>query len=119
MDDKKAFSKRVGARLAEVRAAMPTPVPVRQADVESALGLNANNLSNWETGSHLPPTYHLANLCRFYGCSADYILGLRPRRYTEQQKQLLNKIESLDDHEQDAVEALVDTLLNGRQRSDG
>jgi hypothetical protein len=32
---------------------------------------------------------------------------------------MLDMIDSLDPHEQEAVEALVESLISGRQRSDG
>lgn len=117
MDEKQVFAKLVGERLAEVRAAMTSPV--FQREVEEAIGVNPNNLSNWEKGHHPPPSFLLKKLCDYYGCSADYILGLRPRKYTVQQKRLIDKIDILDAHEQEAVEALVDSLAAAHQRSDG
>ena len=119
LEEKKEFAKALGLRLAEVRTSMDSPLPVRQCDVEAAVGLNVNNVSNWETGSHPPPSFWLMKLCKFYGCSADYVLGLKPKRFSKQQKQLLAKIESLDDYEQEAVETLVDNLLARHQLSDG
>lgn len=117
MDEKRQFAKYVGERLAEVRASMTTPT--LQREVEEAIGVNPNNLSNWEKGHHPPPSFHLKKLCDYYGCSADFVLGLRPVRYTVRQRRLIDKIDSLGDHEQEAVEALVDSLLLGHQRSDG
>ena len=117
MEEKRYFAKYVGERLAEVRASMTTPT--LQREVEEAIGVNPNNLSNWEKGYHAPPSFQLKRLCEYYGCSADFVLGLRPVRYTVRQKRLIDKIDNLDDHEQEAVEAIVDTLLMGHQRSDG
>ena len=117
MDEKRIFAKVVGERLAEVRSALTTPT--FQREVEEAIGVNPNNLSNWEKGHHPPPSFQLKKLCEYYGCSADYILGLHPRKYTAQQKRLIEKIDMLDDHERSAVEALVDSLVSAHQRSDG
>lgn len=117
MDEKRVFAKLVGERLAEVRSAMTAPT--LQREVEEAIGVNPNNLSNWENGHHPPPSFLLKKLCDYYGCSADYILGLHPKRYTVRQRRMLDLIDSLDPHEQDAVEALVKNLISGRQRSDG
>lgn len=117
MDEKRIFAKSVGERLAEVRAALTTPT--FQREVEEAIGVNPNNLSNWEKGHHPPPSFLLKKLCEYYGCSADYVLGLRPRKYTAQQKRLIDKIDMLDDYEQEAVEALVDSLAAAHQRLDG
>lgn len=117
MDEKRIFAKLVGERLAEIRAA--TTTPTLQREVEEAIGVNPNNLSNWEKGHHPPPSFQLKKLCEYYGCSADYLMGLRPKKYTVQQRRLIEKIDSLDDHEQNAVEALVDTLVAAHQRSDG
>lgn len=117
MDEKRVFAKLVGERLAETRAAMTTPT--LQREVEDAIGVNTNNLSNWEKGHHPPPSFLLKKLCEYYGCSADYILGLSPKKYTAQEKRLIGKIGMLDAHEQEAVEALVDSLAMAHQRSDG
>lgn len=117
MDEKRMFARLVGERLAEVRSAMTTPT--LQREVEEAIGVNPNNLSNWEKGHHAPPSFQLKKLCEYYGCSADYILGLRPKRYTVRQRRMLDMIDSLDPHEQEAVEALVESLISGRHRSDG
>ena len=38
--------------------------------------LSLMTISNWETGRKIPPTDSIVWLCRFYGTSADYILGL-------------------------------------------
>ena len=117
MDEKRVFAKLVGERLAEVRSAMTAPT--LQREVEEAIGVNSNNLSNWEKGHHPPPSFLLKKLCDYYGCSADYILGLTPKKYTVQEKRLIGKIGMLDDYEQNAVEALVDSLVAAHQRSDG
>lgn len=117
MCEKRLFAKQVGTRLAEVRAAMVAQPP--QREVEEAIGVNPNNLSNWENGHHPPPSFLLKKLCEYYGCSADYILGLRPKLYTVRQRRLLDLIDGLDPHEQEAVELLVESLISGRQRSDG
>lgn len=113
------FAKAVGERLAEIRASMPSPAPVLQKDVGRALGINPNNISNWEIGEHAPPSFMLKKLCEYYGCSADYVLGLRPKRLTTRHRRLLNALDVLDPHEQDAIEQLIDALLLGHQRSDG
>lgn len=117
MDEKRLFAKLAGERLAEVRASMP--YPVLQREVEEAIGVNPNNLSNWEKGHHPPPSFLLKKLCEFYGCSADYVLGLNPKKYSGRQMRLMDMIGSLDPHEQEAVETLVENLISGRLRSDG
>ena len=47
-----------------------------QADIAKLLGTTQQYYSEYETGKRKLPIEHLYTLCRFYGVSADYILGL-------------------------------------------
>ncbi len=47
-----------------------------QKDVAKVLGIDQQYYSKYETGKNELPLRHLMTLCKFYGVSADYILGL-------------------------------------------
>ena len=47
-----------------------------QQDIAELLGTTQTYYSKYERGKHPLPIEHLIKLCKFYGVSADYILGL-------------------------------------------
>ncbi|MDE5974553.1 MAG: helix-turn-helix domain-containing protein [Eubacterium sp.] len=47
-----------------------------QKDVAKVLGIDQQYYSKYEIGKNELPLRHLMTLCKFYGVSADYILGL-------------------------------------------
>lgn len=47
-----------------------------QAAVADAIGVGREQYRRYETGQNQLPLCHLLSLCRFYGISADTILGL-------------------------------------------
>lgn len=47
-----------------------------QAETAAILKINQSYYSKYERGKHPMPVEHLVTLCKFYGVSADYILGL-------------------------------------------
>ncbi len=47
-----------------------------QKDVAKILGIDQQYYSKYETGKNELPLRHLMTLCKFYGVSSDYILGL-------------------------------------------
>ena len=49
---------------------------MKQADIAAVLKIDQSYYSKYEKGKHSMPVEHLATLCKFYGVSADYILGL-------------------------------------------
>ena len=52
---------------------------LRQEDVACVLGTTQQVYSRYEKGVNELPIRHLVALCRFYGVSADYVLGLSGR----------------------------------------
>ena len=52
---------------------------LRQEDIARLLGTTQQVYSRYEKGINELPIRHLVALCRFYGVSADYILGLSGR----------------------------------------
>lgn len=49
-------------------------------DAARALGVALNTLLGWERNEKIPNGSSLARLARFYGCSADWLLGITEER---------------------------------------
>lgn len=47
-----------------------------QAQIAKVLGTTQQVYSRYEKGENEMPVRHVITLCRFYGVSADYVLGL-------------------------------------------
>ena len=47
-----------------------------QQDVANILGTSQTMYARYERGANELPIRHLLTLCRYYGVSADYLLGL-------------------------------------------
>ena len=47
-----------------------------QADIAEALGTSQTMVARYERGANELPVRHLITLCRYYGVSADKVLGL-------------------------------------------
>ena len=47
-----------------------------QAQVAAILGTSENQVGKYERGEQEMPIKHLLMLCKFYGVSADFVLGL-------------------------------------------
>ncbi len=47
-----------------------------QAELAGAIGINVQTYKGYEEGRHNIPSSILADLCRFYNVSADFVLGL-------------------------------------------
>ena len=50
-----------------------------QTEIAKYLNTTQQVYSRYETGENEMPIRHLISLCRYYGVSADYILGLDDR----------------------------------------
>ena len=48
-----------------------------QKDIAEILGTSQTMYARYERGANELPIRHLLTLCRFYGVSADYLLGLK------------------------------------------
>lgn len=46
------------------------------AEVAEQIGVSTNALYSWEQGEKEPVSSNLMKLADFYGCSAEYLLGL-------------------------------------------
>lgn len=66
-------------RLKKLRCAkIPT---ITQKDLANALGITQRKVSFMETGTTEPSLSDITALCKFFGVSADYLLGL-PKNMT-------------------------------------
>jgi transcriptional regulator with XRE-family HTH domain len=53
---------------------------ISQAKLAESLGLTKGAVNSWEAGSSQPSLLCLIKLARFFGVSADYLLGLNEKR---------------------------------------
>ena len=61
-------------RLAELREERK----LSQNELNRALGLGSGpTISRWERGLQSPSVEYIIMLCEFFGCTADYLLGLK------------------------------------------
>ena len=51
-----------------------------QREVAEVLGTSQTMYARCERGANELPVHHLITLCRFYGVSADYFLGLSDKK---------------------------------------
>lgn len=51
-----------------------------QAEIADILGTSQTMYARYERGANELPIRHLMTLCRYYGVSADYILGLSKKK---------------------------------------
>ena len=90
----------LGERLAEIRK----DYRHTQQDLAQNLGVSLQAVRNWEQGRNDPPGHMLVAICKLYGTSADYLLGLsnidpsseerrRRSRLTEEEKKALQDYE--------------------------
>ena len=50
-----------------------------QKEIARVLGTSQTMYARYERGANELPIRHLLTLCRYYGVSADYVLGLQER----------------------------------------
>ncbi len=61
-----------------------------QKEVASKLGLKQQQYARYEKGVNIMPVTHLANVCKIFDVSADYILGLTDRMEPLTNKEKVN-----------------------------
>ncbi len=52
-----------------------------QQEIARVLGTSQTMYARYERGANEMPIRHLITLCRYYGVSADYLLGLKDEMY--------------------------------------
>ena len=61
----------------EILRALREDRDLKQSDVAAVLGTTQQVYSRYENGINEMPVRHIITLCRYYGVSADYLLGLK------------------------------------------
>lgn len=87
----------LGERLAEIRKNYHDT----QKSLADKLGLTVWAVSAWEQGRNSPPSDVLLAICKLYGTSADYLLGLTdidPSDEARKQRQRLTEEEQNEMH---------------------
>jgi len=51
-----------------------------QSEIAEYLGTSQTMYARYERGANELPIHHLISLCKYYGVSADYILGLEEKK---------------------------------------
>ena len=64
----------VAKRLLELR----TETGLGRTALASAMKLPHSYICDWEDGKKLPGAQNIVTICKFFGCTADYLLGLKP-----------------------------------------
>ncbi|MBQ8508760.1 MAG: helix-turn-helix transcriptional regulator [Clostridia bacterium] len=64
--------------LAERLLALRRQRGLSQEELAEQLGVSRQSVSKWEGAQSLPDLDRIADLCRVYGVSADYLLGIEP-----------------------------------------
>lgn len=93
----------IGSRLKQLRHL----TEYRQEDVASMLGVERHALSQYETGTRVPPSDIIARLAEIYGVSTDYILGITGNH---QEDDRYIDVTGLSNREIMAVTALVKVM---------
>ena len=95
-----------------------------QAEVAKAINTSQRNIGRWENGENEPTASFIAQLAKYFGCSADYLLGLEddfgtraaapmnsPLSYTTEERALIEKYRELNTHGKKLVKTVIDTHL--------
>ena len=48
-----------------------------QRELGKRVGTSGQNISRWEKGEKMPTLNSIIPLCIFFGCSSDYLIGLK------------------------------------------
>jgi transcriptional regulator with XRE-family HTH domain len=109
--DERAFFKRLGARVAELRKARD----ITQVQVAEHLGVSQQTANAYETGYRRIPVSALPPLARFLGVSLDELVGetaqAKKRGPTPRLQQQLEQIGQLPRAKQRFVIEMLDTVL--------
>ncbi len=63
----------IACRLREIRS----EAKLTQLQFGQVLGVSQDTVSLWEKGKSLPATEYVVRICRQFGVSADFLLGLK------------------------------------------
>ena len=109
--DERAFFKRLGARVADLRKARD----ITQVQLAEQLGVSQQTVNAYETGYRRIPVSALPPLARLLGLSLDELVGettqARKRGPTPKLQQQLEQIRQLPRAKQRFVMQMLDTVL--------
>lgn len=83
-----------------------------QKKLAKVLNIAQSTISQWEAGFSKPDYDDIVNLCEFFDCSADFMMGQSdergsyPKKYsalTDQQELLINTFNNLTDDKRDII----------------
>ena len=63
---------KIAERIYELR----TEMKIRQQKLADEIGVSRRAITFWESGINEPKATYIARLAKFFGVSADYLLGL-------------------------------------------
>ena len=116
------MKKSIGDRLKDAREMKD----LRQVDVAKDLFISNKVLSSYERNVSLPTIENLIALCEYYNVSADYILGIMPKKpnkdgekpvyLTKDQKKLLSYFDRLNQENKDAIIGLSIIYVKDQSR---
>ena len=100
-------------RLRELRKAKG----LSMKELGKMFGLAESTISLYESGKRQPDKDTLVRLANFFGVSVDYLLGISNQEHelTDENKQLLAKIEQLSAEDREAITRFVE-LASKRQK---
>jgi transcriptional regulator with XRE-family HTH domain len=87
------------------------------AQLTRFLGVAGGQLANWRKRGTDPPARYIDGICRFFGVSAEYLLGMRgEEEMTPNERDLLNILNRFEDERNRTkfvgrVEAMADEML--------
>jgi len=89
-----------------------------QSDVAARIGSHPSNVSNWELGYNRPNIDMIRNLCKLFGVSADFLLGLPGVELTDREARCLDMWRQLDDAGHDTVYTVLESQLRRLGRAE-
>lgn len=110
-NDERAFFKRLGARVAELRKARD----ITQVQLAEHLGVSQQTINAYETGYRRMPVSALPPVARFLGMSLDELVGettqAKKRGPAPKLQQQIEQIQKLPKTKQRFVIEMLDTVL--------
>lgn len=83
-----------------------------QVDVAEKLGLSQKTISSWEKGRTNPKFGQLTALCKIYGCTYEYLTGIKQHNSDDiTVDDILFRIESFDIPTLERIKTHLDNLL--------
>jgi len=109
--DERAFFKRLGSRIAELRKTRD----ITQVQIAEHLGVSQQTINAYETGYRRIPVSALSPLAKFFGMSLDELVGetaqANKRGPTPKLQRQIEQVRLLPRAKQRFVSEMIDTVL--------